>query len=85
MLAAMLAAQFRQRRYVTLPPEAFYWLAVLVTFALGTAAGDWRLPRLLPRQRRPGAGTFGPSALLLGGFFCRDPQGDLEPRNGRSR
>jgi len=23
--------------------EAFYWLAILVTFALGTAAGDWTL------------------------------------------
>jgi uncharacterized membrane-anchored protein len=28
---------------VTLPRESFYWLAVLVTFALGTAAGDWTL------------------------------------------
>jgi len=28
---------------VTPPREAFYWLAVLVTFALGTAAGDWTL------------------------------------------
>ncbi len=28
---------------VTMPREAFYWLAVLVTFALGTAAGDWTL------------------------------------------
>src|ERR1700709_2023202 len=28
---------------VTAPREAFYWLAVLVTFALGTAAGDWTL------------------------------------------
>jgi uncharacterized membrane-anchored protein len=28
---------------ITLPREAFYWLAVLVTFALGTAAGDWIL------------------------------------------
>ena len=28
---------------VTLPRELFYWLAVLVTFALGTAAGDWIL------------------------------------------
>ena len=28
---------------VTSPREAFYWLAVLVTFALGTAAGDWTL------------------------------------------
>lgn len=25
------------------PREAFYWLAVLVTFALGTAVGDWTL------------------------------------------
>ena len=28
---------------VTRPREAFYWLAVLVTFALGTATGDWTL------------------------------------------
>jgi uncharacterized membrane-anchored protein len=28
---------------VTTPREAFYWLAVLVTFALGTAVGDWTL------------------------------------------
>ena len=28
---------------VTTPREAFYWLTVLVTFALGTAAGDWTL------------------------------------------
>jgi uncharacterized membrane-anchored protein len=28
---------------VTTPREAFYWLAILVTFALGTAAGDWSL------------------------------------------
>lgn len=28
---------------VTLRRELFYWLAVLVTFALGTAAGDWTL------------------------------------------
>jgi len=28
---------------ITLPRELFYWLAVLVTFALGTAAGDWTL------------------------------------------
>ncbi|MEQ1506034.1 MAG: hypothetical protein ABMB14_27630 [Myxococcota bacterium] len=25
----------------TAPREAFYWLAILFTFALGTAAGDW--------------------------------------------
>ena len=28
---------------VTTPREGFYWLAVLVTFALGTATGDWSL------------------------------------------
>jgi len=28
---------------VTTPREGFYWLAVLVTFALGTATGDWTL------------------------------------------
>ena len=27
----------------TLPRESFYWLAILVTFALGTAVGDWTL------------------------------------------
>ncbi|GGI42348.1 hypothetical protein GCM10010988_38580 [Cnuibacter physcomitrellae] len=27
----------------TTPREAFYWLAILVTFALGTAVGDWTL------------------------------------------
>jgi uncharacterized membrane-anchored protein len=28
---------------VTTPREAWYWLTVLVTFALGTATGDWTL------------------------------------------
>src|SRR6185312_8234345 len=28
------------RSIVTLPREAFYWAAILFTFALGTAAGD---------------------------------------------
>ncbi|MFK8905583.1 hypothetical protein [Streptomyces sp. YS-3] len=27
----------------TLPRESFYWMTVLVTFALGTATGDWTL------------------------------------------
>ena len=53
VFAAILAAVFgvwwaRERTLsihsiVTFPREAFYWLAVLVTFALGTAAGDWTL------------------------------------------
>ncbi|KQW43967.1 hypothetical protein ASC77_21475 [Nocardioides sp. Root1257] len=53
VFAALLAVVFgvwwaRERTLsihsiVTTPREAFYWLAVLVTFALGTAAGDWTL------------------------------------------
>lgn len=53
VFAALLAAVFgvwyaRERTLsihtiVTTPRESFYWLTVLVTFALGTAAGDWTL------------------------------------------
>ncbi|KQZ70783.1 hypothetical protein [Nocardioides sp. Root151] len=53
VFASMLAGVFglwyaRERTLsihsiVTTPREAFYWLAVLVTFALGTATGDWTL------------------------------------------
>jgi uncharacterized membrane-anchored protein len=53
VFAALLAVVFgiwyaRERTLsihsiVSTPREAFYWLAVLVTFALGTAAGDWTL------------------------------------------
>src|SRR5882757_9232931 len=53
VFAALLAAVFgvwyaRERTLsihsiVTRRRESFYWLTVLVTFALGTAAGDWTL------------------------------------------
>jgi uncharacterized membrane-anchored protein len=49
LLGAVFAAWYARERtlsihsIVTLPREAFYWLTVLVTFALGTAAGDWTL------------------------------------------
>ncbi len=53
LFAAILAVVFgvwfaRERTLsihsiVNLPRELFYWLAILVTFALGTAAGDWTL------------------------------------------
>ncbi|MFI1912879.1 hypothetical protein [Nocardia sp. NPDC020380] len=46
----------------TLPRELFYWLAVLVTFALGTAAGDWTL-----QLTGWGAGT---SVLLPAGLIA---------------
>lgn len=42
--------------------EAFYWLTVLVTFALGTAAGDWTLDLT-------GWGP-GPSVLLPAGLIA---------------
>ena len=47
---------------VTTPRESFYWLAVLVTFALGTAAGDWTL-------ELTGWGP-GPSALFPAGLIA---------------
>jgi uncharacterized membrane-anchored protein len=47
---------------VTTRREAFYWLVVLVTFALGTAAGDWTL-------ELTGWGP-GPSVLLPAGLIA---------------
>ena len=46
---------------VTLPRELFYWLAVLVTFALGTAAGDWTLELT---GWGPGISVLLPGALI---------------------
>jgi uncharacterized membrane-anchored protein len=49
LLAAVFGVWYARERtlsihsIVTTPREAFYWLVVLVTFALGTAAGDWTL------------------------------------------
>jgi uncharacterized membrane-anchored protein len=49
VLAAVFGVWFARERtlsihsIVTVPRELFYWLAVLVTFALGTAVGDWTL------------------------------------------
>src|SRR3954452_3294678 len=49
LLAVVFAVWYARERtlsihsIVTTPREAFYWLAVLVTFALGTATGDWTL------------------------------------------
>ena len=47
---------------VTTPREGFYWLAVLVTFALGTAAGDWTLELT---GWSPGAAVLLPLGLIL--------------------
>lgn len=49
MLAAVFGIWYARERtlsihtIVTTPRESFYWLTVLVTFALGTAVGDWTL------------------------------------------
>lgn len=42
--------------------ELFYWLAILVTFALGTAAGDWILEL---RGWGPGISVLFPAGLIL--------------------
>lgn len=47
---------------VTVPREAFYWLAVLVTFALGTAAGDWTLELT---GWSPGKAVLLPAGLIV--------------------
>src|SRR3954451_15204545 len=47
---------------VTTPREAFYWLTVLVTFALGTAVGDWTLELT---GWPPGKAVLLPLALIL--------------------
>ncbi|MGK2882853.1 MAG: COG4705 family protein [Mycobacterium sp.] len=49
ILAVVFGVWFARERtlsihsIITLPRELFYWLAILVTFALGTAVGDWTL------------------------------------------
>ncbi len=49
ILAVVFSIWFAKERTLSIhsistrPREAFYWLAVLVTFALGTALGDWTL------------------------------------------
>jgi uncharacterized membrane-anchored protein len=48
---------------VTTSREAWYWLTVLVTFALGTAAGDWTLELT---GWSPGQSVLLPLGLILG-------------------
>jgi uncharacterized membrane-anchored protein len=68
LLAVVFAVWYARERtlsihtIVTTPRESFYWLAVLVTFALGTAAGDWTLELT---GWSPGAAVLLPAALIL--------------------
>src|SRR3954471_15964867 len=52
---------------VTTPRESFYWLVVLVTFALGTAAGDWTLEL---SNWGPGPSIILPAALIAATFLA---------------
>lgn len=67
LLAVVFAVWYARERMlsihsiVTLPREGFYWLAVLVTFALGTAAGDWTLELT---GWSPGVSVLLPLALI---------------------
>ncbi|MEO5680948.1 MAG: hypothetical protein ABIS47_14915 [Acidimicrobiales bacterium] len=66
-LAAVFGVWFHRERtlsihsILTLPRESFYWLAILVTFALGTAAGDWTLELT---GWGPGVSVLLPSILI---------------------
>ncbi len=68
LLAGVFALWYAKERtlsihtIVTTPREAFYWLTVLVTFALGTAAGDWTLELT---GWSPGAAVLLPAGLIL--------------------
>jgi uncharacterized membrane-anchored protein len=52
---------------VTTPRESFYWLTVLVTFALGTAAGDWTIELT---GWTPGAAILLPAGLIASVFVA---------------
>jgi uncharacterized membrane-anchored protein len=67
LLAGVFAVWYARERtlsihsIVTTPRESFYWLTVLVTFALGTAAGDWTLELT---GWGPGPSVLLPAALI---------------------
>lgn len=68
MLAVVFAVWYARERtlsihsIVTTPRELFYWLAVLVTFALGTAVGDWTLQLT---GWGPGTSVLLPTGLIV--------------------
>ena len=71
VLAAVFGIWYSRERtlsihsIVTTPRESFYWLTVLVTFALGTAAGDWTLELF---GWGPGPSVLLPAGLILAVF-----------------
>lgn len=68
LLAIVFGVWFRRERTLSIhsitsvPREAFYWLAILVTFALGTAVGDWTLELT---GWTPGVSVMLPALLII--------------------
>ena len=68
VLAAVFAIWYARERTLsihtinTTPRESWYWLTVLVTFALGTAVGDWTLELT---GWSPGAAILLPLGLIV--------------------
>ena len=68
LLAGVFAAWYARERTLsihsitTTPREGWYWLVVLVTFALGTAVGDWTLELT---GWSPGTSILLPAGLIL--------------------
>jgi uncharacterized membrane-anchored protein len=73
LLAAVFAAWYAREgtlsihSITTTPREAWYWLVVLVTFALGTALGDWTLDLT---GWSPGTAILLPAGLVLVVFLA---------------
>jgi len=71
LLAAVFAAWYARERTLsihsinTTPRESWYWLVVLVTFALGTALGDWTLELT---GWSPGTSILLPAGLIAAVF-----------------
>lgn len=67
LLALVFGVWFARERTLSIhsittrPRESFYWLAVLVTFALGTATGDWTL---ILTGWSPGVSVLLPASLI---------------------
>jgi uncharacterized membrane-anchored protein len=74
LLAVVFAIWYARERtlsihsIITPSREAFYWLTVLVTFALGTAAGDWTLDLT---GWGPGPSVLLPAALIAAVVVAR--------------
>jgi len=73
LLAGVFAAWYARERTLSIHSintpqrEGWYWLVVLVTFALGTAAGDWTLELT---GWSPGASILLPAGLIAAVFVA---------------